>query len=102
MNTDKLRFMKVKLLLIIAIAIFFGFSCGSKAKLEQAKEIVAKVEKFKVEKDRLPNSLSEIGIIETEAGPIYYKKATESKYIVWFGKDLGESITYDSDTKKWK
>ena len=70
--------------------------------MAKGSEAVVKIEKFRNEKGRLPNSLSEAGIVETESGPIYYRKESESKYILWFGKELGESVTYDSETKQWK
>jgi hypothetical protein len=38
---------------------------------------------------------------ETENGPIYYKKESDTEYVVWFGTQLGESVTYDSETKEW-
>lgn len=93
--------MKIKVL-IMALSIFCIFGCGYSRKISQGNEIVAKIEKFKSEKGRLPNSLNEIGITESESGPIYYKKESESKFILWFGKELGESVTYDSQTKQWK
>ena len=103
MDADKRRlFMRLSLILVTAIIGFLCFGCSSNAKFDEGKEVVAKVESFRNEKGRLPNSLGEIGIVETESGPIYYKKESDSKYIVWFGKELGESMTYDSDTKKWK
>ena len=77
-------------------------ACDHRAKTSLGNEVAQKVEKFKTEKGRLPNNLIEIGIVETETGPIYYEKKTESRYILWFGKELGESMTYDSDTKQWK
>jgi hypothetical protein len=76
-------------------------ACGYEEKLRSGNETVAKIEKFRSDKGRLPNLLSEIGIVETESGPLYYRKESETKYIVWFGKELGESVTYDSETKKW-
>lgn len=93
--------MACKLVLTITLIYLFIFACGYGEKLKQGNEVVAKIEKFKNDKGRLPNSLSEIGIVETESGPIYYKKESETKYIVWFGKELGESATYDSVTKQW-
>lgn len=93
--------MKRSLFLIFALTVVFGFACGYGDKLKQGNQVIAKVEKFKNEKGRLPNNLSEIGIVETESGPIYYKKESETKYVVWFGKELGESATYDSEIKKW-
>ena len=93
--------MKIKVV-IIALSIFCVLSCGYNGKINKGNEIVTKIEKFKSEKGRLPNSLNEIGIAESESGPIYYKKESESKFILWFGKELGESMTYDSQTKEWK
>jgi hypothetical protein len=43
-----------------------------------------------------------IGIEEKEEGPIYYRKESETKFVLWFGTILGESVTYNSDTKEWK
>lgn len=93
--------MKFKLILI-SFVCFISFACGNGEKIKKGNEIAAKVEKFRNEKGRLPNSLSEIGVVETESGPIYYKKENETKYILWFGKELGESEVYDSQTKQWK
>jgi hypothetical protein len=93
--------MKSKLFLTIALFLLI-FGCGSDERLKRGNEIAAKVEKFRSEKGRLPNSLSEIGVVEIESGPIYYKKESETKYILWFGKELGESVVYDSETKQWK
>jgi hypothetical protein len=94
--------MNRKIFLMIALSGIFIFACGYGWKLKQGNEVIAKVEKFRNGKGRLPNNLGEIGIVETESGPIYYRKESETKFMVWFGKELGESATYDSDTKKWK
>lgn len=94
--------MSFRSIFTIALVCFSAFGCGFDTKLKQGNEVAAKVEKFRSDKGRLPDSLSEIGIAETESGPIYYKKESETKYILWYGKDLGESATYDSDTKQWK
>ena len=94
--------MKSKFVLTVALICCLTLGCGWNGKLKQGNEVVAKVEKFRREKGRLPNNLGEIGIVETESGPIYYEKKSESKYIVRFGKELGESATYDSDTRQWK
>lgn len=93
--------MKRKLFLIFILTGCFLTACGDGDKLRQGNEVVAKVEKFRNENGRLPGNLREIGIVETESGPVFYEKKSETKYIIWFGKELGESATYDSDTKKW-
>jgi hypothetical protein len=67
----------------------------------KGNEVATKIENFRKERNRLPSSLTEIGIEESENGPIFYRKESESKYILWFGKELGESVTYNSDSKQW-
>ncbi len=95
--------MNIKLLIIIVFAnIFLNIASCSNSEIRQGNEIVSKIEKFKSEKNRLPNNLTELGLVEDEAGPIYYEKKGETKFILWFGKALGESAIYDSDTKQWK
>lgn len=93
---------KLLVFLLIAGGCLITVSCSSNEKITKGNEIVSKIENFRKEKNRLPNSLTEIGIEETESGPVYYRKESESKYILWFGKELGESVTYDSETKQWK
>lgn len=67
----------------------------------QGDELIARIESFKRRNDRLPRTISELGLEEKLEGPIYYQQQDSSSYIIWFGMELGESITYDSTTKKW-
>ena len=99
--------MNLKFILSFGIVLSFviiSFSCSfyGNEKLEKGKEIVKKIENFKNDKGKLPESLAEIGIEEREEGPIYYKKESETKFMLWFGTTLGESVQYNSDTKQWK
>jgi hypothetical protein len=92
--------------LAVILAFLFALCCcdliSREGRLEkEGNEVVAKIERFKKDKGRLPLSLSEIGIEEKEEGPIYYQKQDSSKYVIWFSAELGESVTYDSSTKKW-
>lgn len=97
--------MKKKFFLITFLIAAFCCSilcCSSSNKIAKGREVEAKIEEFRNRNGKLPNSLSEVGITETESGPIHYEKESDSKYILWFGKELGESVTYDSDTKQWR
>ena len=80
--------------------VFGAIGCGP-SKRVAGNAIVSKVEDFRRANRRLPNSLSEVGIEESESGPYYYCKSSDDGYIVWYGTTLGESDTYDSQTKKW-
>jgi len=68
----------------------------------EANRIIVKIDDFKGRNQRLPGSLSEIGIVENEEGPIYYKKINDTNYEIWFGRELGESTTYRSATHQWE
>lgn len=97
--------MKLKFFLTFSLmlSIFsLALSCNSADKIAEGDKVIIKIEKFRNETGRLPNSLTEIDISEKESGPIYYQKKSDSKYILWFGKELGESMVYDSETKEWK
>lgn len=88
--------------IFVIMLILSSLACGSNEKIKQGNDVIIKIEKFKTDVGRLPNNLTELGIKEDESGPIYYQKENESKYIVWFGRELGESSKYDSETKQWK
>lgn len=59
-----------------------------------------KIEEFRKVKGPLPSSLSEAGAQDDETCPCYCKTGDDS-YLVWYGTSLGESDTYDSETKNW-
>lgn len=90
---------------VIALLIF-TLSCTNPFRenhlIEKGNQVVIQIEIFKRSNGRLPESLSEIGQEEKLEGPIYYRKETDTKYILWFGAELGESITYNSDTNTWE
>ncbi len=70
--------------------------------MEKGNKLIEKIELFKKENGKLPESLTELRIKEKEEGPLYYSKLDSIKYIVWFGTELGESKTYYSHSKKWE
>ncbi len=63
-------------------------------------KIISRIETYRKTHLRLPDSLDDLGISDPDIR-IYYKKTSDTEYIVWFGTTLGESETYDSQTKKW-
>ncbi len=94
--------MKLKFGLIIILLILIPVCLSCNTKIKAGNEIVNKIENFKKDKGKLPETLSEIGIEEKEEGPIYYRKKSETKFVLRFGTTLGESVTYNSNTKEWK
>ena len=72
--------------------------------IENGNLVVEKIESYRKSNNRLPNSLSALGIVLSDEGsqPFYYERRDNSNYIVYFGTTLGESKIYFSDSKKWE
>jgi hypothetical protein len=90
--------------LVLALVLLTAFTpiigCGA-SKRHIDEQTVAKIEAFKSANGRLPKSLEEVGVKEDESGPVYYCQTTTGQYLVWYGASLGESVGYNSKTKKW-
>ena len=97
--------MKTSFATVIVLALVFMYvSCATYRERELKNEggqLISKVESFRKDKGRLPETLAELGLKEREEGPLYYKRESESRYVIWFGTQLGESPTYDSERRAW-
>ena len=87
-------------LILISMLIILISSCETDRR-NNAMELIQKVEDYQTQWHRLPKSLNEIGIIETESGPFYYQLMDSVTYQLSYGTDLGESEVYNSKTKNW-
>ena len=92
------------LLFLAAFTLTFTVACitgcREPSKRDASSIAVSKIEDFRKVKGRLPDSLSEARARDDEGCPCYCKTGHDS-YLVWYGTTLGESDTYDSETKKW-
>jgi hypothetical protein len=71
------------------------------SKIHRANRLIHQVESFQSAQGHLPATIEEMGKPVVDRDRYFYQKCSESRYIVWFGTTLGESMTYDSITKKW-
>jgi len=55
-----------------------------------------------MQRKKLPASMQELGVGPPEADRFFYEKCSETRFIVWFGTRLGESMTYDSAANNWQ
>lgn len=105
--------MKVHRLILFVFSIFICLFCFCFFWLKNAQEnnlmregnvIVLKIEQYRKTNNRLPNTLSDIGIKEKDEAnpPLFYVKRNSVHYTVSFGISLDESKIYYSDTKKWE
>ena len=68
----------------------------------EGSELVWRIETFRSDKHRLPESLQELDIRTPDSLRAYYVKCNDTDYRVWFGTSLGESMTYDPARHKWE
>lgn len=99
--------MKKKLLIIFFFFLAFIFTlCFSDQEevtlLMKGDDIIKRINDFKSKKGYLPLSLEDIGVKDTEEGPIFYELLDSLNYSVHFGTSLGESKIYYSDSQKWE
>ncbi len=92
---------RLKSILLISSVILLGACLASPSKRELAEQVISRLESYREREGQLPDSLNQVGLNVVEEGPIYYEKRTNSSYILWYGLDLGESMTYDSVEKRW-
>jgi hypothetical protein len=64
-------------------------------------EIVGRVEAFRKQRHVLPGSLAEAGVSESNQDKYFYERCGDTRYIVWFGTWLGESMTWNSANRRW-
>jgi hypothetical protein len=94
--------MTSSLSLVISVLAFTIIitGCWGPSKRDASDNAISKIEEFRKLRGRLPDSLAEVGAEHDESCPCYCKTGDDS-YLVWYGTTLGESDTYDSETKKW-
>ena len=79
--------------------------------IKNGNHIVNSIEKYRTEKGHLPDSFNDINLVtddfwvgmatKRKGIKYYYEKMSDSDYIVYFDYNLGDSITYMSETKDW-
>lgn len=93
---------KNKFLIFLIFIMIGGCQIRETILIQHGNELIEQIENFKKDKGRLPNTLEDLNIEEKMEGPLYYERKDSTRYIVWFGAGLGESVTYDSNQKKWE
>jgi hypothetical protein len=103
--TKRTKYILLIFCFILAGSVFYVFflrDAHDCKLIKQGDEIISKVEDFRKKNGTLPESLSALGLNETEAGPLYYEKKDSINYIVYYNIGFDESNTYKSSTKKWE
>jgi hypothetical protein len=70
-------------------------------KISQGNRDAQKLDACLKRTGHLPEHLEDVGEMVSESGPIYYEKCSDTRYVLWFGTTLGESVTFDSANHSW-
>ena len=95
--------MKIRNIFSLFFLLCF-FGCNPYAEeQEYADRIIESVEKYRTENGNLPENLEKLGFEEKMDSPAFYRKDSDSTYVVWYGiAGVGNSMVYHSSTKIWK
>lgn len=89
--------------LVLAGLVFFYFRYTENKKYEkEGAELIAKIEEYRKQKNRLPNDVSELGLAEPMGEGPYYERKDSLNYTVFFNIGFDNTKTYYSQTKEWK
>ncbi len=95
--------MIVAMILVIGyLAIFGPDALVWRAEINKGNGIVVRINSFREQRGYLPQSLSEIGLDGKDLDKYFYQDCSNSRYLLSFGTELGESMTYDSSSRSWK
>jgi hypothetical protein len=105
MKNYRLKNLELALIVILILTIIGFLLFGNQEEsnlINHGNKIISTIEDFKKENGHFPDSLNEIGIRETEEGPIFYEKRGNSNYVIFFSIGFDETKAYYSDSKKWE
>ena len=69
---------------------------------EEGKVVIAKIESFKKDNGKLPESLTEVDKDMNPEGPFIYTKESSTRYTLYAMLSMDRSYEYDSATQKWE
>lgn len=88
---------------ILTLFLFISSCCNIICERQKHAElIIEKVERFRLETGKFPESVKEIGLDDKQMHLSFYTKIDSTEYEVWYGLDLGTSKIYNSKSKKWR
>jgi len=96
-----LRFIVILIAVVLGgLGLFlFASPYGHHVRLRSRTEKIAhQIEAYRKQHGTLPLQIEDLGLHEDE---IYYERQGHTNYVLWFGRELGESSTYYSSNKMW-
>ena len=102
-----LKWTVLALLIFVAIGIFLYRNLLGPPEIVWSTEIhagnrlVDEIEAYRRNHGQLPSDLMDIGTSPSERDRFFYGRCSQTDYMVWFGRTLGESMTYNSKSRDW-
>jgi phosphoribosylaminoimidazole-succinocarboxamide synthase len=98
----KLKFVSLAVILVFSMTFSACEWSHKRQIVREGNELIAKIEAFKKDNGRLPETLMEIGKKREELEePITYFKMSPTRYTLGALLSMNSSYNYDSDTKEW-
>ena len=104
-----MRHYNIKIWILVCILILFGFwyfylrTARENKLIKKGNVVVERIEQYKKNNNKLPNSLKEIGENDDEDNyPFFYQKQDSCYYSISFGISMDDSKIYYSDSKQWE
>jgi hypothetical protein len=89
--------------LVLAASLIFYFRYAENKEYEkQGIELITKIEAYRQQNNRLPNTVADLGIVEQMGEGPYYEKKDSLNYVVFFNIGFDNTKTYYSETREWK
>jgi hypothetical protein len=86
--------------LVILGIVFATLFSRERQLIRDSQPVQAALEAYRQQHSSYPESLLAANIPEPDE--LYYRRETDGSYILWFGKGLGESVTFHSRDAKWQ
>lgn len=92
----------VVILIIAASVIIWLRHTEDNSYKKRGDELIKKIEIFRHDRNRLPNTVTELGLQEPMNEGPYYQKKDSTNYVVFFNISFDNAKVYSSKTKQWK
>lgn len=101
--------MKRKIIILFIVIVAIGIGTIRILQYKEDKNykkrgeiLISKIEEYRKQKGRIPDSLSDLEIAEEMGDGPYYEKKDSLHYIIYFNIGFDNTKIYYSKTKEWR
>ena len=103
-NSTMKRIKKLSILIIciLAVYLFYKIDIRERLNIMQGNKVILEIEEYINENGESPQEIELVVSDQSLGKKFEYIKVDSVNYILYFGKSLGESKLYYSDTDQWE